>query len=329
MRYKDLPLDQRMELASQYALLLVADNKPVWLIISIIKKDYALADDQAIQAIKDMRINYKREYNAAVRSNLFKTAGAVVVSLAAFFYFYFMGKELGHANALITLWAILFGIGGVIALFVIGRIIRERFSKLTAQRPFITKPAQKLDNFDKFLQGVATISGMLLCFAAYEYFFHPRSVDIKNIVTVDNCIITKPVKYEHTSGKSRSYYYAFKIRGSDLDIRFFDKYYKYSNGEWGVSKLKEGDTVSIQLLNQEAFNYYQYPQNTNNLEIINLGQRGHFLVDHAYRNVRIRKEQKDFFYFFLTVFVAAIPALYIKRLFNNKKHRRRQTARRS
>ena len=326
MKYKDLPLDQRMELASQYVLLLVADNKPAWVIISIIKKDYALTDEQAAQAVKAMRTNYKAEYNSTVRRNLLIAFGAAGVILVTFFFFYFMGDGLGHASAFLTLWAISFGLGGIVALFVIARIIWDRFSKPTAQKPGITKPARKLDNVDKVLQTAAIMSGIFLCFSGYEYFFRARIVDVTKIVTVNNCVITEPVKYEHTRGKSRSYYYAFKLRGSDLDFRFFDRYYNYSNGEWYVSKLKEGDTVSIQLLNQEAFNYYQYPYNTNKLEIINLGQHGRFLVDHSYRNGRIRKDQVSAFNLFLTVFACVMPLIFFKHLYNNKKHRR-QTAR--
>ncbi|AEW01880.1 hypothetical protein A4D02_07705 [Niastella koreensis] len=327
MNYKDLPLEQRMELASQYALLLMADDKVVPEIIKLLITDYALSEEQAAQAVIAMRTNYKKEYNSTQSSKLFKALVALGFSVFAALAYYFMGKEMGSAGILAFIFVVLFGLGGVGALFMIGGIIGEQFSKPgNNKRPVIAKRARKPDNVDKFLQYAAIMSGILLCFAAYEYFFRARNVDVTKIVTINHCIITEPVEYEHTSGKSRTYYYKLKFRGSGLEFRFFDRYYKYSNNMETLNKLREGDTVSIQLLNQEAFNYYQYANYTDNLEIINLGQHGRFLVDHNYRNARIRIEQIRAFNLFLTVFACVMSLVFFKHLYNNKKHRR-QTSR--
>src|SRR5689334_15557805 len=95
MNYKDLPLDERITLASQYALLLVADNKPLEEIIGILKSDYALTEEQAAQAFAAMRSNYKAEYNSTVRSNVLNALGAIGLCFFAFLLYYFMGKEMG------------------------------------------------------------------------------------------------------------------------------------------------------------------------------------------------------------------------------------------
>lgn len=304
MDYKDLPLDQRLELASQYALLLVADNKLTSEIIEIIRSDYALTEEQAAQAVGAMRKNYKNEYDINVRNNFLKAFGALGVSLMAFLFYYFIGKEMGSAGILFIILAFVFGLGGVGALLGMGSIMVDKLSKPATA-------ARKLSEFDKVLQGIAFMSGFVLCLAAYEFFFQPHFVDKAQVVTINNCIITQPVNYKHTGGKNRSYYYVLKLRGSNVDFHFKDNYYKYSNTAWLVSELKQFDTVSIQLLQKDT-DLINNKYNTGAVDILNVGLNGHFLVDHDSRNAKVHEEDKNVLYISLYIFLAAVAIILVK-----------------
>jgi hypothetical protein len=321
MSYKDLPLDQRMELASQYALLLVADNKPTEEIIRTLKWDYALTEEQATQAFAAMRSNYKSEYNSTVRSNIIKTLGVIGVSLFAFLSYYFMGKEMGRSGTFFIIIAMVFGLGALGALIVAGRTIWEKFSNPTKPAPISGKIARKQDEIDKVIQGLTFISFMLLCFSAYQYFSRSNIIDVNKVTTVENCIITEPVRRESTGGKNPSHYYRLKLRGHNLDFRFFDNYYRYSNKAWLVSELKEWDTVSIQIFTDYQ-QFFDYQYSTGNLDLINLGRNGRFLVDHGYRNAAIKKSNKTNFYVLLDVFAGVLLISIFKNLYHNVKYRR-------
>ncbi len=52
MDYKKLPLDERIQLASKYAPMLMADVRSKNEIIGLLKNDYALTKEQALQAFE-------------------------------------------------------------------------------------------------------------------------------------------------------------------------------------------------------------------------------------------------------------------------------------
>lgn len=311
MDYKDRPLDQRMELATQYALLLVADNKITSEIIGIIKSDYALTEQQAVQAVGAMRANYKNEYNSNVRNNFLKALGALGFSLMAFLFYYFIGKEMGSAGTLFIILAVLFGLGGVGALLGMGSIIGDKFSKpaVVTEKVITSKPKQ-VDSFTKTLYSWTAICGFILCFLGYQYFFGVGVVDETKITTIYNCIITEPVRKERTSEKNPRSYYVFKFRGNNLEYRFFNNYYKYSDGAFRVSKLMTWDTVSIQVMNKDL-NLLRNKYSTEELDIVNLGLHNRFLINHSSRNTQIIKSQKNIFYVCLAIFVVLVATIFL------------------
>jgi hypothetical protein len=322
MDYKDLPLDERIKLASEYALLLVADNKPSEDITGTLKRDYALTEEQAAQALAAMRTDYKSEYEATVRSNFFKALGAFGFSLFAFLCYYFMGKEMGSAGTFLIVFAILFAFAGLGALAMMGRIIGEKLSAITFfKKPLFANHVRKLDEYDKALHTFICMSLFFLCFAAWEYFFHKDIIDVNKIVTVNNCIITQPVKRESTGGKSPRYYYVLKFRGSILEYRFYNNYYNYSNHAWYFSELTERDTVSIQVKNKDL-NTMRNEYSTGAIDVVNLGRHGRFLIDHASRNALLEEAHKKLFYVFLAVFGGLLFIQFFKNYYHNLEYNR-------
>lgn len=331
MSYKDLPLDERLKLASQYALLLVADNKPTDEIIGILKQDYALTQEQAAQAFAAMRSNYKTDYNASVLNNLLQALGIIAFCVAAFLFYYFTAKEMAGLRTFFIIIAMLFGIMALLALIQTGRIILEKFSApatpvsnsatLKEQSPFI----RKIDDVDKTLFYFCFISLLIFAFEAYQYFFDIGTVDVKKITTIDNCIVTERVRHESTSGKNRRYYYILKLRGHNLEFRFFETYYSHSREPYLIKTIKTWDTVSVQLRNEDL-DLFEDQYSEEEIEIVNLKFQGRFLVDHDYRNARVRKDNKTTFYALLAVSGSLIILIILKNLYHYLQFKRRHLA---
>jgi hypothetical protein len=324
MEYKDLPLDQRIELASQYALLLVADIKSNEEIIGILKQDYALTDEQAIQAFTAMRSKYRREYNTTVRSNALNALGSLGFSLLAFLFYYFVGKDLGRSGTLSYVIAFFFGIGALGAFFFVIKIVREKLSK-----PAIAQKRQQviqvkmysgantsgLDNFDKTMGVLFLMSVMFLCGFGYNYFFNTGVVNEKKITTIHQCIVTEPVRHvREKSGKSFYYYYALKLRGHNLECRFLDDYYEYIRNKRPIRAIQVWDTVSIQVFDKDL-DFFNDQYSTGKIDLVNLGIHGHFLLNHAHRNADIKRSHKTNFYVLLTVFAGLVLVALLKKPF--------------
>jgi protein-S-isoprenylcysteine O-methyltransferase Ste14 len=310
MSYKDLPLEQRMELASRYALLSVADDKTKEEIIGILKSDYELTESLAAQAYANMRSKYKKEYDAAIRSNIFKGLGSVGVSLFAFLIYYLPGKAMGRLGIVFMILGILFAFWGVVSLLLTIDTIWERDGK-----------PRKPDQVDQVLYILVTCAAIGLFFVTCENFFESDMLDLDKIVTVENCIITEPVRYESTGGKYPRHYYALKVRGHNVECRFFDKYYEYSNKAFLISELKEWDTVSMQMMNKYS-NYFEDQYSTGDIEILNLGRHGRFLIDHPRRNAQIKKALTRNFHVLLAVLGGVIMLLFLKNLYHLVQHSR-------
>jgi hypothetical protein len=322
MDYKELPLEERIQLASQYALLLTADVKSNEEIIGILKADYALTDEQAVQAFASMSSDYKAEYNSTVRGNFLKALGLIGVSLAAFLFYYFMGKEMGSLGILAGILAFFCGTSALGAVVLLGRIVWDKLNLLIVKKG---RPGGTVsigyDQFDKMMGTFVFISFFLLCLFSYEYFSNAGIVDENNIATIHNCIVTQPVRYENTGGKSRSYYYTFKFKGSDLEFNFFDRYYKYAKDVSLISTLKKGDTVSVQIEKADLPKTND-PTVSGRINLVNLAINNVFFIDHAYRNARVSKSNKISFYVLLAAFSVIVLVLLLKKLYQYLHYRK-------
>lgn len=185
--------------------------------------------------------------------------------------------------------------------------------------PLASNPRQP-DEVDKSLFGLAFFSFLLLCFLAYNYFTNAGIINVNNITTVENCIITERVRRERTSGKNPDYYYVFKLRGHNLECRFFDDYYDYSNGTSFIRALRQWDTVSIQIFTSDL-EFWENPYSKGKINIVNLAIHGRFLVDHGYRNAQVSKSNKTNLYALMLVVTAFILLIFLKSLYHTLKFR--------
>lgn len=86
MDYKDRPLEDRKNLATQYALFLMAESKPNREIIHILKSDYALTNEEAAQVFEVARSNYNGPVFDAIDKKLLLWAGLCIVFISIFSY---------------------------------------------------------------------------------------------------------------------------------------------------------------------------------------------------------------------------------------------------
>ena len=325
MNYNELPLDQRIELAAQYALLLMADMKPKEEIIRILKNDYALTEKQAMRAFGVMKSDYKKEYHSTVNSNIYKTLGILTVSLVVFIGYFFMGREIGGGFGTgIIILSCFFGIAAIGGLIFTGTMLREKIG-FTLKLPHVNFFAGPVDQFDKNVMPLAFLAFAFFCICSFRYFNHAGIIDESKITNIPGCIVTEPVRYKNTGGKNRRYYYAFKFRGHNLECRFFEDYYRYARDRSLVRTIKIWDTVSIQLLNEDLA-VFEDQYSTGKINFINLSFKNRVIIDHAYRNDKVDKSNKTKFYAIMVICGSLILILILKRFYLSirDKHREAQ-----
>lgn len=318
MDYKELPLEERIQLASQYALLLTADNKSNEEIFDILKSDYALTDEQATQAFASMRSTNKTEYNLTVRGNFLKAVGLIVFCLLAFIVYYFMGKEMGSLAPLSWVVAFLFGICVMGAVVLMARIIWDKVSFRVVKKGSYSI---SFDQFDKAMASFAFVSLFSLCMGCYVYYTHVGIIKENEITTIHGCLLTEPVRHGHTGGKTTSYYYAFKFRGSNLEFRFFDYYYRYAKDVSRIKTIKKGDTVSVQIAKTDLPETND-PDASGRINLVNLAFNNVFFIDHNYRNARVNKSNQTIFYVSQVAMAVIILILLLKKLFQYLSYRK-------
>jgi hypothetical protein len=84
MDYKNRPLEDRIDLATQYASLLMAERIPNQKIISILKSDYSLTDDQAVQIFEAVHSIYNQPQFTELDKKLLAWAVVCMVLLCIF-----------------------------------------------------------------------------------------------------------------------------------------------------------------------------------------------------------------------------------------------------
>jgi hypothetical protein len=295
MDYKEMPVEERIKKASEYALLVVADNKPEEEIIGILKKDFNLTHEQAFEAFTKMRSEYKEEYASTTNSNVYKLVGSIAFCVFVVIAYYFMGSEMGSFKAFPMLFVVLFGFAALGGIIVLSRTLWEKYTS-PAFRQIHKKPAT-LPAPGKGENLHWTSFGLLLAFVIFfatasVYFGNSGIVNGNEIETIQDLIISNPVTQDHTSGKNRSYYYIFTFRGHQNEFRFYDDYYKYSKYPLDVSTFKEGDTISIQIF-YEDWKSLINSQDKSTIKMINVARKNAFFIDHAFRNAQLKKDHTN------------------------------------
>lgn len=308
MNYKELPLNKRINLASQYALLLMADMKLKKEIVAILQKDYALTKKEAYQAFFAMRARYRTEYNSTVLSYLWKGMGVLGMCLLSVMGYYFLEREMGGLGSFFKIAALVIGLGAIAGLIVIGTIIGKKYKDEVLKGYTLTK-----DKTDEGLLSLAFMGLLLACVCGYCYFLRLNIIDKTSIATVNNCIVTEPVRYASTGGKNRRYYYSFKFKGHGMKLSFFNKYYNFAPNAT-IPRVDVGDTVSIQVF-KDKLDVFNDEYSAGSIDMVNLGFNGKFIIDHDYRNKRLIEQNRRFMYISLAVFAGFILIYLFKQYY--------------
>jgi hypothetical protein len=293
MDYKNLPVEERITLASQYALLLVGDNKPVSEIIGLLKRDYSLTQEQATEAFAKMRSEYKQEYVASTNKNLKDLISAIILIGFIVLIYYILGTEMGSWSAFPLVLAIFFGLAGLAAFTVLLRTFWEKYTSTTRQiqnpsglYSVITGKDGKLHYTGQF----TCIIFVLFVITAVLYFGKSELVNQKEIATVQKLIISEPLQTGYTGNRHKSYYYTFKFKGHSNEFRFNKAYYKYA---MYPLDFNPGDTVSVQI-NYDDLNSVENHLDSEPVELLNVARgEGDFFVDHTYRNAQLNRRNKN------------------------------------
>ena len=317
MNYKDLPLEKRMVMASEYAVLLLADMKPVEQIIPVLQQDFDLTEEQARQAYADMRQNHRAAYNSTVNSNLLKTFGIIGFGGVGTLFYFFAGKEAGW---FFWVFAVIFGLTALGGLLLLGGVVGERFKGFANAAQGKYQPPIPKKWLREAWNTAFTLGFMFTIFMGIQYYFRIGTIDGNEIATVRQLIITEPVRFDNTGGKVKSYYYVFKFRGHNNEFRFFDRYYEYANYAIASFDCKEGDTVAIQIFNDDL-EYLSNQYSTKDIKIVNLAKGKGFYIDHARRNTLVQQSNKANFKFTGLFLLAVIVIALVWHLYHYVKWR--------
>jgi len=292
MDYKDMPVEERIKKASEYALLVVADNKPEEEIIGILKRDFDLTHEQAFEAFTKMRSEYKEEYASTTNSNAYKLIGSIAFCVFAAIAYYFLGSGMGGFKAFPMIFVVLFGFAALGSIIVLSRTLWEKYTSPAFRR--INKKTTTLPAAGNGENLHWTSFGLLLAFiivfaTSSVYFGNSGIVNGNEIETIRGLIVNNPVTLDHTSGKNKSYYYIFTFREHQNEFRFYDNYYKYSKYPLDETTFKEGDTISIQIF-YEDWQSLTNSEDKSTIKMINVARGNTFFIDHAFRNAQLKKD---------------------------------------
>jgi hypothetical protein len=133
MDYADLPLEERMNKAREYALLLAEEEPPVLDIPGQMQQTFKLTQAQAEEAYQDMKREFRTAYFAASSARIWKAiAAALVLGTVALFYA-FMSERI---SALALIIALFFGLAALGAAGQFVKLSDERWLKNAISRAF-------------------------------------------------------------------------------------------------------------------------------------------------------------------------------------------------
>jgi hypothetical protein len=286
MNYSELPLKQRIEMASDYALLLIEESIANDDIVLELQERFVLTEDQAFEALARTKEVHGEEYRKLTNASLFRASGALMVSIVCGTFYIFMGNEVGFIFILI---GAIFLILGYSAMGVIVEKIMGKFFYAPSLVKKRIRENGKGKNKDKDPHDwTVHVFVFSLCFFILSFFLYFKKegfVQIDKLFTMHGLELKDSLQYVRTSGKSPSYYYVFRFKNYPNEFRFYDDYYDYASERMDVRLFFPSDTLSIQIKPSDYLGKI-YERVDGRIDIINLFKESRQWIDLTYRNQR-------------------------------------------
>jgi hypothetical protein len=113
MSYQNLPLEQRMKQAAEYAVILANEISTPEAVMAEIASVFFVTPQQAAQAYANSKVVYKSAHHKANIKNTQYLLALAVVSAAFSFFYLFLAYETGNDMALLPVAILLFSMAGI------------------------------------------------------------------------------------------------------------------------------------------------------------------------------------------------------------------------
>jgi hypothetical protein len=316
MSYDHLPLEERIQKAAEYSLLLSQDQRPQEDIAAELQQMFGLEKEQAVQAIGLMRRQYSGEYNKSYREGIIMALGSLFAGIVMGLAYFFIGQEGG---SFFLFFAILFGLSGLGALLVIWQKTGERF--FFSERELLVRVKNRYVSPDDLPDEPAKKGAWTTYFLAfsligllgawYNFYTQPRYIDVRSVVRVDSLVVEGMISEKVKRGDD---YFIFRFRGYPQSFRFYGSYYKYADGAITPDQYPPGSVLGIELARGDSVRMSNREGNA--IDILNLVVKGRRLYSYKLRNKTEKDNTEGFLALTIIVFVLAIGS---KIIFGQKK----------
>jgi len=288
MNYSDLPVADRIKMASEYALLLVEDNIMYEDMIKDLQERFSLTQNEALTALERTKNDFSSEYKSLANASIFRAVTSIVTSVIFGLFYLFVGDEIGYLVAIIGILFLCIGFMSCIVL--VQKMMDKFFYSPTLIRARIKRSKNPKEDKQDFTVYLFVFTFCLCLLAVFNYFKKSGIINIETLATVPGLQIKEKVYKESTGGKSPTYYYVFHIYGHKNEFRFYQTYYHYAEPDFRADDFKPGDTISIQLKPEDFFEKINNYSNEGVVDIINIIKDSRPIIDLASRN---KSEEAD------------------------------------
>ncbi len=292
MNYAELPLDERIRMASDYALLLIEDSLNEESIVTGLQSQFFLTQEQALLALSRTRSVHKEAYNRSLNAAVLKAVASLFVSIVSATFYVAMGEEAGTFLILIGGFFLLSGLGAFALitqkildrLFYSPTLIEKRLSKGDRDEPPRRDWTVNLFLGSFVLFAVATV--LYLKQAGYE--------ETRDVVTVHSLHLKRPPVRQSTGGDAERYYYLFQFAEYSNEFRFDESYYEYAGNNFQSQDFRVGDTLSVQVRSKDYYDKL-YWHREGEVAVVNIINKNLPAIDLILRNQKVLRKNKVFF----------------------------------
>jgi len=315
MNYAELPVSERIELASDYALLLIEDSIANEDIISDICERFFLSREEAILAFERTRTIHTSDFKKLQNNSILKVLGALFVSIACGLFYAFLGSEVG--------W--IFIVFGSLFLFVayagFGVLVEKLLDK------FFYTPGKIKRQLDKVLEKPGqersdwSIQLFVFCFFAalvllFNYLKKEGCIDVNGLRT-ESMVVSQPAEQKRTRAKRSTHCYAYHFYGFPNEFILSESYYIYGFSKFRSTVLAPGDAVSVQVKKSEynkvqSIRYNLEENEGKPIEIVNLLIGDRPLIDMAARNNDKMEKNKRYLLIALGAMVLSVTLMILR-----------------
>jgi hypothetical protein len=309
MNYETLPVSQRIQMASEYALLLIEDSVQQEDIIKTLQETFFLSQDEAIKAYQKTRAEHSSEVGQLQNASIYRIIASFLACIIGGAFYVFMGREAGVV--FIVLGVIFLGAGLLGFIAVIQKLMDKFFYSPSLIKKRIEKAKDPKKEKQDWTVQLFLLALFFFAIAGFNCYSKAGWVDLRKLKTVTGVKLAEPLKKHGTGGKSPSYYYVFRFQNHSNEFRFYDRYYNYVPGGFDASSFNISDTFSILVTRSDYEQKLYYPGNDRRVDIINIMQT-HPLIDLQKRNDKELSNNKMFFSITGFIALAALLVMLIR-----------------